>query len=204
MRAKTKSKVRRSYHTFKRYLADHEAGDPPPIKVRALCLSGVSILTLVLTEPHIQEALRLLGQADGQNCAGGVCVKKHKKLFGHPVTGLVDWWKKFVYVHAGQNEKGREICYVYAHYDNIEALFDGTEADIRRLLRQAREKKGIKITLYPKKRGYHPRTGESLRVSKTSGNSGKNRKIQIVGNDLRFLNYMSAHAIPAVKVTAAA
>ncbi len=138
-----------------------------------------------------------MGRADGQNCAGGVCLRKSKRQLGYAASGMVDWWRKFVYVHS--ELRGRDIAYVYAHYDSVEALFDGGETDLQKLLRRTRRRGAIKITLYPKKRGYHPRTGQSLKPAGNEGTHSQKHRIgpRAVGNELRFLNRMSAHAVPA-------
>ncbi len=192
-----KATRKKIYHIYKRYAYDAEVGDPP-IVTKALVLNGTALVTIRLTEAIVREAISRNGQGDGQNCAGAVCVTKHKKLFGHDVLPLVDWWRNRVYLLEGQRANGQSVCRVYAHYDNIEELFD-TEEGLKKLLRRIRKEGYIDITLYPLKKGKNSRTGEPIRPGTPNGESGEKRRPRKIGTELRVENVMrSRPTIPGI------
>lgn len=178
---------RTQYHTFKRLMPYDD--DAPPFTIKARIKHPKKPVTIRLDEPMILEAMRRDGQADGQNCAGAVCANKHKSLFSHPVSGLVDWWRSRVFIAEPLNRKtGKTNCWVYAHYDDVEELFD-TEIGLTKLLKRVRSKDYIDITLYPVRTGIHPVTGKKQRPSGLGSTSGQPRR---VGNELRIFNYKKA------------
>ncbi len=182
---KVKKVKRQMWHTFKRRLPDVD-GEKQYARVKCLVKGGTAITTIYLTLAHIERALKEDGQADSQNCGGAFCVRGHKDRFNHPVGYFVDWWRKRVFIEEG-NERGAPRCRVYAHYDNVEELFD-TDAGLIQLKRKV-EKAGVKgyeITLYPVAPGKHPRTGKFTQSSGRPGTSGDHRRV--IGGELRFIN----------------
>ena len=191
-KSQSKPKRRQSYHVFKRRT---EENPDQPYERKCLVKQGTQRTTIGLTEEMIMQAYRQLGQADEQNCAGTVCVCKHRKKFNHPIGLLVDWHRNRVFIEEGTNKKGQGICRVYAHYDNIEELFD-TKAGLQRLLARVRKEGTIEITLYPIKKGYHPRTGEPTHVSGPSGTKIGPREPRLIGGNLRLHNYLKGLNAP--------
>jgi hypothetical protein len=189
--------AKKQYHTFKRCLRD--AGpDDPKWEMVALAMPARSQVVIKLTADDIREAIRRNGQADTQNCAAAVCVVRHKNLFKHPVSGIVDWWRRRVYIAEPTNKRTkRTVCRVYAHYDDVEELFD-TDAGLKKLLKRVEAKGGyMDITLYPITKGKHPKKGTKLPPSGPSGPSGKVRQPRRVGSDLRMFNYMQGKGMTA-------
>jgi hypothetical protein len=186
----TKKKKRNVYHTFRRRLSSGEI-----FRKRCLEKPGTALVTIFLTLADIDKALSMDGQADGQNCAGAVCTRspRHRDLFNHKVGYFIDWWRTRVYID--EDHLKRNICRVYAHYDQTEGLFDTKEGLIK--LRKLVEKAGphgLKITLYPVKPGHHARTGKPSSRSGprvTGPGTGGGRR-QIAGGELRYENYMRA------------
>lgn len=180
----------KSYHVFKRIMPDGTKFD-----IKALVKVPRGPVTIELTEKHVLEAIERNGYADGANCAGAVCCTSPEtaKLFSHKVTALVDWWRRRAYLHAGHADKkgNTPVCYVYAHEDKVEALFDGNQSDLMKLLRRVKKSGAIKINLYPVKRGRHPVTGKPTRPSGPGSTSGQHRPRRR-GNDLRLFNHASA------------
>jgi hypothetical protein len=177
-----------TYHLFKRVMRDSEAGDPPWL-MKARVLPASSKVTIRLTEQIIREAIQRNGQADSQNCAGAVCVIKQRRNFDHPVSGLVDWWRRRVFIAEPTNERnGKTNCRIYAHFDDVEELFD-TPHGLKKLLNRVIDKGYIDITLYPIKKGKHPKTGKPTRPTGGVGSSGKKRQPRRVGDELRLFNY---------------
>jgi len=179
--------------------------DGTKFEVKALVKHPRRKVEIEVEEGDLVEAIRRDGFADGQNCAGAVCVcrPKHKKLFDHEVSALVDWWHSRVFLSAGRQRNGVAICYCYAHYDTVEALFDGGRSALQKLLGRIRKSGPIKVTLYPIKRGKNPRTGKTNRPSRTRGTSGEERKPR-KGNELRLWNYLKAHQSAAKTAQGAA
>lgn len=183
-------KSRTTYHSFKRRMDGDQ--DTPPFIIRARVRHPRRPVVIRLQESTIVEALKRNGQADGQNCAGAVCTLKHKALFGHPVSGLVDWWRSRVFIAGPPNPKTNKTdCWVYAHYDDVEELFD-TEVGLKKLLKRVKEKGYIDITLYPVRNGIHPITGKRQRPSGPGSTSGQHKQPRRVGDELRIFNYTRA------------
>lgn len=183
MISKKRRKVRRRiYHIFKRKMPDGEI-----FTKKCLEKPGTAITTIFLNLAMIDRAIKADGQGDAQNCAGAFCTREHRKSFGHSVGYLVDWWRSRVYIDEG-NEK-RDVCRVYAHYDNTEELFD-TDESLKRLRRKVEKAgpKGLEITLYPINTGKHPRTGKPTRPSGMRTASGEYRRP--IGAELRLINYV--------------
>jgi hypothetical protein len=181
------TKAKKQYHIFKRRQRDH---DDEVLEIEALVRPGLSEVVIRLTVEHVREALRRNGQADTQNCAAGVCLPYYKDRFKHPVTGLVDWWRRRVYILEPRKAGNKtRTCRVYAHYDDVEELFD-TDAGLKKLLKRLEIKGYMDITLYPIKKGRHPVTQKKLSPSGPSGPSGKVRQPRRIGSDLRWYNHM--------------
>ncbi len=192
--------MKRAYHEFKRILPHSDPDDPPWI-VKALCKPGTTETTIRLVEHHVEKAIELRGFADGNNCAGGICLLQHRKAFGHPVMPLVDWWYNRVYVCEGINRKtNKATCRVYAHYDGVAELFDGGPNGLQKLLNRVRKHGHIDITLYPVRRGKNPKTGKDTNPSGPSGPGGTSRSARHIGTELRVLTH--ARAFSDVKPTA--
>ncbi len=193
---KAKAKTKKTYHIFRRRRKDTLPGEDTVSEHKCLVKRPPSWDPVILpvTEQDIIEALERDGQADGQNCGGAVCVRKHANLFSHRVSGaLVDWWRHRVYIYEGKPKRGAiPVCYEYAHYDKLEELFD-TDAGLRKLLARIRRssERVIYVTLYPIRRGYNPRTGVRISSGNPEGGAGSHRSI---GADLRFENYVSGRA----------
>ena len=173
------------YHVFKRQ--DPRYPDDPPVIVRARVIRATSQVVIRLTKTIVEEAIKRDGQADTQNCAGAICVIKHKKLFAHPVTSWVDWYPYRVYIKHPTNEStGKTDCHVYAHKDQTDELMD-TDAGLRKLLKKFDKREYIDIILHPVKKDTRKRT------KSYSGPSGKRRPI---GAELRYLNHISGRFAP--------
>lgn len=194
------SKTRRHFHTFKRMNDDGEKFEIKALIIRPKTPKEHQTVEIWLTAAMIEKAIRLNGQADGQNCGGAVCTKEHRHVFPHSVSGIVDWWRSRVFILEEKPRKdGVHVCREYAHYDNVEELFD-TEAGLRRLLKRVRKSGRIKLTLYPVvKRGFHPVTGAKFRSSTTHGTSG-GHKPRLVGSELRYYNYMRDKGAPLARI----
>ncbi len=184
--------MRKSYHTFRR----RDDRDDSLFVLKCLVTKASSPVHLRVLVEHILEALERKGQADGQNCTGAICVVKSKAAFKHHVSLLVDWWRNRLYIYVGCNKKGVPICVVYAHYDKIDALFDGDVAGLKRLIKRAKENDGIPVDLFPVARGRHSRTGRPI----TSGPSGPSGKVRPHGQALRELNNLRARGIVPIPV----
>jgi len=99
--------MKRYYHTFRRIMPDGTK-----FEVKALVKHPRRKVEIEVEEGDLVEAIRRDGFADGQNCAGAVCVcrPKHKKLFDHEVSALVDWWHSRVFLSAGRQRNGVAIA----------------------------------------------------------------------------------------------
>jgi hypothetical protein len=184
------AKAKKQYHIFKRRMRDSDQ----LWETKAEILPAPSIVVIKLTVEHVREALRRNGQADTQNCAAAVCFQDHKGRFRHAVTGIVDWWRRRVYILEPMNKKtGKHKCRVYAHYDDVEELFD-TDAGLKKLLQRLEAKGHMDITLYPIVKGKHPKNGTKLPPSGPSGPRGKVRQPRRMGDELRWLNYTQGKA----------
>jgi hypothetical protein len=185
--AKKRRRAKIIYHTFKRRMPDR----PEMIHTtKAIILGTTQAVTIRLTIEDVDRALALNGQADSQNCAGAVCVLNHADQFNHIVSSLVDWWRHRVYILGKQRRNGQNVCHVYAHYDNIEELFD-TIAGLKKLKRRIAREGFIDITLHPVKHGISPKTGRTTHRPSGGGKGGAHRGAMI-GGDLRWMNYITA------------
>jgi len=158
---------------------------------KAMILNTTAMVTIRLTLADVERALKLDGQADSQNCAGAVCVIKHRDKFDHPVTSLVDWWRDRVYILGKQRSNGQNVCYCYAHHDNVEELFD-TDKGLEKLKKKLEKTGFIDITLHPVKRGVSPKTGKPVHKRGPGPKRGGERRGAKIGGDLRYFNYITA------------
>jgi hypothetical protein len=174
-------KRRKRYHTFRRELPNGKLFEKT-------CLEkpGIGRVTIHLTVPMLDRAMKMDGQADSQNCGGSFCVSEQAECFKHPVGYLVDWWRSRVLIDEGHGRK--PVCRVYAHYDQTEELFD---TDFYRLRKKVERcgPVGLALNLYPVRPGMNTKTGKPSH-SGPSGPSGKRRPP--IGAELRLLSYLRA------------
>lgn len=193
------AKARKYYHTFKRMNDEGDKFEIRALIVRPKTSKEKQTVEIALTEAMVEEAIRRNGQADGQNCGGAVCTRKHRHLFAHSVSGIVDWWRSRVFILEDKPRKdGTSVCWEYAHYDKVEELFD-TEAGLRKLLTRIRKRGPIQITLYPvKKRGFNPVTDQPIMPGPPG--PGGSHKPRLYGSELRYYNFLRDKGAPLARI----
>lgn len=150
------------------------------IAVRAKVRPGKGRFTVMLTEEHVQRAIKLNGHGDAANCAGTVCVKSHGDVIPHKFTGYCDFWKKAAFLSSRNNSHNLPSdCVAWRHNrPEIPELFDNKNGLVK-LLKKIRIDGPIEIEFTTPK---YQRSGNS---SRTSGQSDPLKRKFRIGHHAR-------------------